>query len=91
MSNTLKQIQIGMKSKLEWIGEDLLIMDDPHKNTFEYTAVAETKCTAYMINYADMFKIPVKVRDHMANIARIRRQVIIVRTLELYHNLKSIK
>ena len=47
-----------MKSVGEWIGEDLLIMDNPHTNTFEYTAIAATKLETYVIHYADMFKIP---------------------------------
>lgn len=57
VSDTLRTIQIGMKSTGEWIGEDLLIMDEPHLNSFDYSAIAVTKCVTYMIQYADMFKI----------------------------------
>ena len=52
-----------MKSSHEWIGEDLLIMDDPHVNKFEYTAIAVDKVTTYEVNFADMFKIPPKTRE----------------------------
>ena len=91
ISKTLRTIQIGMKSTHEWIGEDLLIMDQPQQNAFDYTAVAETKCVTYAITYSDLFKIPQKARDQMSNIAKTRRQMIIQRTLELYNSLKSIK
>ena len=91
ISKTLRTVQIGMKSTHEWIGEDLLLMEQPQQNAFEYTALAETKCVTYAIPYADLFKIPQKARDQMANIARTRRQVMIQRTLELYNSLKSIK
>ena len=66
-------------------------MEDPHNNTFEYSAIAITTLVTYQINFSDMYKIPAKTRDQMINIANTRRQVIIQRTLELYHNLKSIK
>ena len=80
-----------MKSTHEWIGEDLFIMESPHQNTFEYTAIAEAKVVVYAIHYSDLFKIPQRARDQMANIARTRKQVIIQRTLDLYNNLKAIK
>ena len=66
-------------------------MDKPHENTYDYSAIAVTKTVTYQISYADMFKIPQKTRDQMANIASTRRQVIIQWTLELYKNLKNIK
>ena len=80
-----------MKSTHEWIGEDLLLMEHPHQNAFEYSAIAATKCVTYAVNYSDLFKIPPKARDQMCNIARTRRQLIIQRTLELYNSLRSIK
>lgn len=30
---------------------------------FEYTAIAQNKVTTYQITYADLFKIPQKIRD----------------------------
>lgn len=53
------------------------MMDDPHRNTFDYSAIAVTKVETYMIHYGDMFKIPQKTRDQMVNIAKTRRQIII--------------
>ena len=38
-------------------------MNDPNHDAFEYTAVAVTKCVTYAISYADLFKIPQKIRD----------------------------
>lgn len=73
ISKTLRTIQIGMKSTHEWIGEDLLLMEQPHQNAFEYSAIAETKCVTYALNYSDLFKIPQRARDQMCNIARTRR------------------
>ena len=58
ISNTLKSVQIGTKSVGEWIGEDLLIMENAHQNSFEYTATAMTKLVTYQINFSDLFKIP---------------------------------
>lgn len=91
VSNTLKAIQIGIKSRYEWIGEDLLVMNDPQHDKFEYTAIAVSKCVTYEINYNDLFKIPLKARNQMATIAKIRQQVILQRTSDLFTNLQSIK
>ena len=63
VAQTLRQIQIGIKSTHEWIGEDLLIMNEPNLDAFEYTAVAVTKCVTYAISFADLFKIPQSIRD----------------------------
>lgn len=73
------------------MGEDLLIMENPNENTFEYTATALTKLVTFQISFSDMFKIPQRDREFMENVARTRRQVIVQRTLDLYHNLRSIK
>ena len=73
ISKTLRTIQIGRKSAGEWIGEDLLTMEDPHNNTFEYSATAVTKLVTYEIGFADMYKIPQKARDEMCSIANTRR------------------
>lgn len=87
ISNTLKAIQIGTKSVGDWIGEDLLIMENTTQNTFEYTVTAITKVVTYQINLSDMSKIPSHARDIMCNIAKTRKQVIILRTINLYNNL----
>lgn len=63
VGQTLRTIQIGIKSTYEWIGEDLLIMNEPNSDSFEYTAVALTKCVTYAISFADLFKIPQAIRD----------------------------
>jgi hypothetical protein len=63
VGNTLRTVQIGIKSTYEWLGEDLLIMKDPHNDGFEYTAVAVTKLATYAISYADLFKIPSAIRE----------------------------
>jgi len=77
ISKTLKTIQIGQKSTGEWLGEDLLLMETPAKCSFDYSAIAVTKIVTYEVNYADMFKIPLKARNHMINIAKTRRQIIV--------------
>lgn len=66
-------------------------MQDPQRNTYEYSAIAVTKLETYVINYSDMFKIPQNARKQMENVAKARKQVIVQRTLNLYNNLKSIK
>jgi len=73
VSKTLRTIQIGTKSSGEWVGEDLLIMDDVINNTYEYTAIAVTKLETYMINYSDMMKIPSSSREAMENVAKMRK------------------
>lgn len=91
VSNTLKTIQIGTKTKGEWLGEDLLIMQDPLHNVYEYSAIAVTKLDTYVINFSDMKKITQGAYRQMENVAKARKQVIVQRTLNLYNNLKSIK
>ena len=54
----MRSIQIGIKSSYEWIGEDLLLAENPQAYKFEYSAVAQTKLITYEINYQDMAKIP---------------------------------
>lgn len=66
-------------------------MEDINQNVFDYTAIAVTKLETYAISYADMQKIPAATREQMENIARISKQLMIQRTLNLYSNLKSIK
>ena len=62
ISKTLKSVNIGQKGRLEWIGDDLCLMDDPKKDKFHYSAVAVTKCVTYQIKLADFNKIPSSVK-----------------------------
>ena len=57
VSNTLKTLQIGIKSRYEWIGEDLLAAPDPNTFKFDYSAIAKSKLTTYEINFSDFVKI----------------------------------
>ena len=91
ISKTLRTVQIGTMTTGEWIGEDLLIMEDPTYNTYEYSAIAQTKLETYMINFQDIFKIPQVSREQMEAVSRLRRKLIVQRVLNLYRNLKSIK
>jgi hypothetical protein len=75
----------------EWVGEDMLIMDDVDMNLFEYTACATTKLTTYVVNFTDLLKIPTNAREQMESIAKMRKQLMVNRILNLYENLKSIK
>lgn len=59
----MRSIQIGIKSTHEWIGEDLLIAENPLTYKFEYSVVAQTKLTTYEINFQDLSKIPLEIRD----------------------------
>ena len=56
-SSTLRSIQLGILQNNEWIGEDLLIKEDPSSN-HEYTATAVTKCVTFQMSFADLYKIP---------------------------------
>jgi len=48
---------------MEWIGDDLCLMEDPKKEKFHYSAVAVTKCVTYQIKLLDFNKIPTKVKE----------------------------
>ena len=96
ISKTLRTIQIGIKSRYEWLAEELLLGSDLHAPEsslpeFEYSAVATSKCTVYELRYHDLLKIPQRARDEMAQIAKTRKDLINERTLNLFHNLKSIQ
>lgn len=54
ISKTLRTIQIGTKSVGEWVGEELLIMQDVNQDKFDYTAIAVTKLETYVVNYSDL-------------------------------------
>ena len=47
ISKTLKSINIGQKSTLEWIGEEILVMKDPMTENHTYSVVAKTKMEVY--------------------------------------------
>ena len=61
VSKTLKSVTIGSKSRLEWIGEDLLHLNPEFK--FEHSVIAHTKLTTYFINQKDFSKIPYHIRN----------------------------
>lgn len=54
VSKTLKTVQLGMKSRPEWIGEDLLAAEDPAQYCSIYTAQAVTRMTCYKIPWQDV-------------------------------------
>lgn len=58
ISSTLKTINIGQKSTLEWIGEEILVMKDPKVENHSYSVVAQTKMEAYCIKFKDVKIIP---------------------------------
>jgi len=90
----MRTINISTASRHQWLGQDLLIMQNPnngpYSDRFDYTALAATKVVTYAIAYSDLFKIPQKIRDQMCAIARTRKQVILDRTLVQFKNLKAI-
>lgn len=91
MSRTLRTLQIGVKSRHEWLGEDPLMSEDPAAYRFDYTAVAATKLVTYAIPFADLAKLPTKTRQQMASVAETRKKLATQRTLELYRSLKTIQ
>ena len=51
VSRTLKSVQLGQKSTLEWIGEEFLVTNDKNDKAveFPYAVVAHTKCVTYCV------------------------------------------
>lgn len=62
VSNTLKSIHVGQKSRLEWIGEEILLMD-PSKETFNYSVIAHTKVETFVMHSKDQKKLPLKLKN----------------------------
>lgn len=62
VSNTMRTINISSCGRHQWLGQDLLIMQNPnhghHSDKFDYSAIAITKVVTYSMNYVDIFKIP---------------------------------
>ena len=54
----MKEIQIGIRSKNEWLGDDFLVAKNQLEFVFEYSVVAITKTVTYEISFMDMLKIP---------------------------------
>ena len=48
LSTTLKHINIGTKEKNDWIGEEILNMEED-ENIYNYSATPTTKCETYWI------------------------------------------
>lgn len=89
VSNTLKTLQIGIKSRYEWIGEDLLAAVDPTTFKFDYSAIAKSKLTTYEINFSDFLKIvPPNERDRMKEIVEFRRKRNAESAINHFMNLK---
>ena len=89
VSKTLKTIQIGIKSKYEWIGEDLLGAADPNNYIFDYSALVKSKLVTYEIEFTNMCKIvPLKERERMKEIVEMRKHRKAERAVNHYMNLK---
>ena len=66
ISKTLTQVQLGQKSKLEWLGEEFLLPEPkpdedpamPHYEKFPYSIIAHTKCVTYRIKEKSFNRIP---------------------------------
>ena len=91
VSKTLHNVAIGLKEENEWIGEEQFIYDEPEQYTYEYSVIAQTKCTMYEMNSHDFNKIPGHVRKQMKQNALIRKEMITKRILDKYDHLKQIK
>lgn len=69
ISNTLKSIHVGQKSDLEWIGEEILLMEDPAKEHFNYSVIAHTKVETFMLHSKEQKKIPLSLKNQLRDIA----------------------
>jgi hypothetical protein len=72
VSKTLKNINIGTKQQGDWIGEELLNMEqgDPKEAVYNYSAIPTTKCETYFISLKDANKLPFHVRKIMQKIGK---------------------
>ena len=97
LSKTLKSVLIGQKAQGEWIGEDLLhyMMTQEGKQQkfkgFNYSVVALTKVSTYCIEFADLDKLPYRLREKMMHNSELRYQHILKRISHQYDNLRNIK
>lgn len=86
----MKEIQIGIRSKNEWLGDDFLVTKNQLEFVFEYSVVAITKTVTYEISFMDMLKIPSEIREQMKNVIYARQKMIVQTSLNHYNNLKQI-
>ena len=63
VSKTIKQIQIGTRGALEWIGEGFFTMEDPAKTPFSYSVIAKTKMVCYSLHQKDLKYLPQTMKD----------------------------
>ena len=82
---------IGLKQENEWIGEEQFMLDEPEQYIYEYSVVAQTKCTVYHIHRHDFNKLPAHIKKQMKQNAIIRKEMITKRILDKFEHLKSIK
>jgi len=92
LSKTLKNINIGTKEQKDWIGEELLNMEqgDNVRAVYNYSAIPTTKCETYWIALKDANKLPFHTRKNMQKIAKQRHELILKRTIDQFNYSKSI-
>jgi hypothetical protein len=63
----------------EWVGQELLAMENQKSEVFKYSAIANVKCQVYAIGINDLSKIPPSVKNQMKNISNLRQQLFELR------------
>lgn len=76
VSKTIKQIQIGTRGALEWIGEGFYSMEDPAKDPFSYSVIAKTKIICFSLHQKDLKYLPQSMRDQFKKNAAARAKFI---------------
>lgn len=64
------------------------MFEEPSQYVYEYSVVAQTKCTVFKMCCNDfMHKIPSHVKKQMKTNALIRKEMITKRIIDKYHHL----
>ncbi len=72
VSKTLQSVLIAKIGNLQWIGTEILIMDNIKENTMSFSAIASTKCVVFWISHEDLKLIPVNLRNLLTHAAHHR-------------------